>query len=148
MAKSETGYTAVSFLLEDSPRTLFPLTTNQILVQRGSDELLGFARKLAGGSGSFLPQKRVYANKDELHLRRTVKLDAVAEIYLYDLVYRNRVRFRKPNSKTRNHFGYRFANGRPVPPSTSYADFRNSVFEHHIMSESLSGKSFKDYIAF
>ncbi len=139
MAKNETGYTAVSFLLEDSPRTLFPLTTNQILVQRGSDELLDFARKLAGGSGSFLPQKRVYANKDELHLRRTVKLDAVAEIYLYDLVYRNRGRFRKPNSKTRNHFGYRFTNGRPMSPSASYADFRKSVFEHHIMSESLSG---------
>jgi hypothetical protein len=136
MAKKEAAaYTATDFFLEDFSRTLFPLTTNRIIVERGSAELLDYSRKLTEGDGSFLPQRRVYANKDELHLRRTVKLDPVAEFYLYDLVFRNRGRFRKPHSNLRSHFGYRFANGRPLPPSKSYSDFRKSVFDHHIMSE-------------
>ena len=124
---------------------MFPLTTNQILVRRGSSELLQFAQKVADGPGSFLPQRRVYANKDELHLRRTVKLDAVAELYLYDLVFRNRNRFRKPHSKLRGHFGYRFINGRPMSPSASYAEFRENVFDHHIMSEEFISCDISDY---
>jgi hypothetical protein len=119
MAKNEKTYSLVNFFLEDYPRTLFPLTTNRILVETGSDELLEAARKIIGGEGNFLPQHRVYANKDQLHLRRTVKLDPVAEFYIYDLVFRNRNRFRRPHSELRCHFGYRFSGGRPISPSKS-----------------------------
>jgi hypothetical protein len=131
LAKAAKGgkqlYSAKDFFLEDFPRTLFPLTTNKILVERGADELLAFAEGLVGGSGHFLPQRRVYANKDEIHLRRTVKLDVVAEFYLYHLVHKNRHKFRKPYREERRHFGYRFELGRPISPSKSYADFKSAV---------------------
>jgi hypothetical protein len=79
MARREAAYSLTEFFLEDYPRTLFPLTTNRILIQSGAAELLEAGRKIAAGEGNFLPQHRVYSNKDQLHLRRTVKLDPVAE---------------------------------------------------------------------
>ncbi|RWM13737.1 MAG: hypothetical protein EOR73_28165 [Mesorhizobium sp.] len=132
---SPPNYTARDFYLEDLPRTLFPLTTNKVLVEQGADELVQYAEGLAAGSGSFLPQRRVYANKDELHLRRTVKLDAVAEFYLYHLIHKNRGRFRKPFGAGRTHFGYRFEDGRPLSPSRSYSDFKRAVWKANIFSE-------------
>jgi hypothetical protein len=120
-------YTAVDFFLEDLPRTLFPLTTNKVLVEQGHEELLEFAENLIAGTGTFLPQRRVYANKDRLHLRRTVKLDAVAEFYFYHIIHKSRQKFRKPHRPDRQHFGYRFEQGRPLSPSKSYADFKSAV---------------------
>ena len=64
-------YSAKEFFLEDFSRTLFPLTTNRVLVEQGTEELLDYAKTILAGDGSFLPQRRVYANKDKLHLRRT-----------------------------------------------------------------------------
>ena len=87
-------YSVKQFYLDDLMRTLFPLTTNKVLVSAGHDELLAFAQSLIADKRSFLPQRRVYASKDQLHLRRTVKLDPVAELYLYDLIFRNRKLFR------------------------------------------------------
>lgn len=128
-------YHARDFYLEDLPRTLFPLTTNRVLVETGADELLAYAEAIASGAGSFLPQRRVHANKDALHLRRTVKLDAVAEFYLYHLVFKNRTRFRKPHTRSRQHFGYRFEKGRPISPSRSYSDFKSAVWDGTFESE-------------
>jgi hypothetical protein len=120
----QAAYSSRQFYLDDLPSTLFPLTTNKFLVEYGADKLLEYAEGIASGSGSFLPQRRVFANKDEIHLRRTVKLDPVAEIYLYDIVYRNRSKFRKPYNELRKHFGYRFNNGKPMAASASYAEFK------------------------
>lgn len=131
----EKRYTAVDFFLEDLPRTLFPLTTNRVLVEQGHEELLAFAENLIGGNGTFLPQRRVYANKDPLHLRRTVKMDPVAEFYFYHIIHKNRQKFRKPHRVERQHFGYRFENGRPLSPSKSYADFKAAVAEGIFQSE-------------
>ncbi len=131
--KKEATYSAREFFLEDLPRTLFPLTTNKILVEKGANELVAFAEGLIADDGSFLPQRRVYANKDDIHLRRTVKLDAVAEFYLYHLVFKNRSKFRKPHSAKRKHFGYRFDNGRPVAPSRSYSEFKSAVWENNFL---------------
>jgi len=133
--KSRPVYTARDFYLEDLPRTLFPLSTNKVLIERGADELLQYAQQILGGAGSFLPQRRVYANKDELHLRRTVKLDPVAEFYLYHLVHKNRARFRKPFHEDRAHFGYRFDGGRPLSPSRSYSEFKQAIWGAHFRSE-------------
>ncbi|WP_343712531.1 antiviral reverse transcriptase Drt5 [Inquilinus sp.] len=129
------SFTAKDFFLEDLPRTLFPLTTNKFLVEQGSEELLQFAERLIADNRSFLPQRRVHANKDAIHLRRTVKLDPVAEFYLYHLVYKNRMKFRRPRGDDRVHFGYRFEDGRPVSPSLSYSEFRYAVAEANIYSE-------------
>ena len=129
MSTRRSPYSAKDFFLEDLPRTLFPLNTNRVLVEKGATEIIVFAEKLMDGGGSFLPQRRVHAKKDALHLRRTVKLDAVAEFYLYHFVYKHRNRFRKPHRKSRQHFGYRFENGRPIAPSKSYADFKAAIWD-------------------
>lgn len=131
MAKSairKPVYTAREFFLEDLPRTLFPLSTNKFLVEFGAVELLQCAEQIVGGSGSFLPQRRVHANKDARHLRRTLKLDPLAEFYFYHLVFKNRNKFRKPHRSDRKHFGYCFEDGRPIPPSRSYAEFKEAVW--------------------
>lgn len=125
--QNQKTYSAADFFLEDLPRTLFPLTTNKVLVERGHEQLLAFADNLIAGGGHFLPQRRVYANKDRLHLRRTVKLDAVAEFYFYHIIYKNRQKFRKSHRPERRHFGYRFEQARPLSPSKSYAHFKTEV---------------------
>ncbi len=140
MAKAQTTYTAKDFFLEDVPRTLFPLTTNRVLVEHGADKLLSFAENLLAGAGSFLSQQRVYANKDAMHLRRTVKLDAVAEYYLYHIIFKNRTKFRKPHNPKRAHYGYRFEQGRPVSPSKSYAEFKGEIW--------LGTFNFEEFIGF
>ena len=146
MAKStQKPYSAVDFFLEDLPRTLFPLTTNKVLVEQGSDELLAFGEKLSAGAGTFLPQRRVYANKDKLHLRRTVKLDPVAEFYFYHIIHKNRQKFRKPYRLNRQHFGYRFEQGRPVSPSKSYADFKAAVAESIFQTEEFTSFDIASY---
>ncbi|MDI4233657.1 reverse transcriptase domain-containing protein [Bradyrhizobium sp. Arg237L] len=128
-------YSAREFFLDDLPRTLFPLATNKILVEKGATELVAYAEGLIRNGNPFLPQRRVHANKDALHLRRTVKLDAVAEYYLYHLIHKYRSKFRKPHRKTRQHFGYRFEGGRPVSPSKSYADFKAAIWDGTFRTE-------------
>jgi Reverse transcriptase (RNA-dependent DNA polymerase) len=81
-------------------------------------------------SFSFLPQQRVYAAKHGPNLRRTVKLDPVAEYYIYDVVYCHRARFRKPHQESRTHFGYRFQNGAFLNPSSSYKGFRTAISKY------------------
>lgn len=76
---------------------------------------------------SFLAQARCYSSKQGFHLRRTVKLDPVAELFIYDLIYRNRLLFRRDFRNTRRSFGYRFENGEPLSPTKSYAAFKAAV---------------------
>lgn len=94
-----------------------PLNTNKVLVERGAEQTSAFVAALANSTErSFLPQRRVHANKDKFHLRRAIKLDVVAEYYLYELVHRSRDRFRRPHAPDRRrHFGYRFKDGLPDP---------------------------------
>lgn len=132
------SYSAKQFYLDDQASTLFPLQTNKILVERGFDDILVFAQNIIDNDLSFLPQRRVYANKDRVHLRRTVKLDPVAEVYLYDVIFRNRTKFRKPFNEDKRHFGYRFSKGEPIAASASYANFKKFasratfLYEEHI----------------
>jgi hypothetical protein len=76
---------------------------------------------------SFLAQARCYSSKQGFHLRRTVKLDPVAELFIYDLVYRNRLLFRKDFASNRRCFGYRFENGVPLSLTKSYSAFKAAV---------------------
>jgi len=64
------------------------------------------------------------------HLRRTFKLDPVAEVFLYDLVYRNRAIFRKSFSKKRECFGYRFVKGEPIDATSAYRGFKGAYSDH------------------
>jgi hypothetical protein len=119
------------FFATDYPRTLFPLSTNEIVVEHAAKELEEhiYQRVLNDGekSHAFLAQQRVYASKPNYHLRRTVKLDPVAEYFIYDLAYRNRSIFRKSTSENRRSFGYRFSGGEPVTGADAYADFKKAL---------------------
>lgn len=126
--KAAPTYTLKQFYLEDHPRTLFPLDTNRILIERGAEKISEFIEKMFDDGRHFLPQRTVHANKDRYHLRRTAKLDPVAEYYIYDLVFRNRSRFRKPHNLNKKHFGYRFEGGKPLHSSSSYRDFKQTVW--------------------
>ncbi|TPI19779.1 antiviral reverse transcriptase Drt5 [Mesorhizobium sp. B4-1-1] len=121
------------FFLEDFPKTLFPLSTNRVLVELGEAEIRSYIRKCLDEKElaySFAPQKRVFVSKPQGYLRRTVKLDVVAEYYLYDVVYRNRALFRKPHAKHRTHYGYRFENGVPIAATQAYKGFKGGLADY------------------
>ena len=121
----------IEFFARDFPRTLFPLDTNRVLIESSATALAdhiyaGITHK-KNSDESFLQQVRVYAAKPGFHLRRTAKLDPIAEFFLYDLAYRNRTSFRKSPRKSRENFGYRFVKGGPISPATSYRQFKAKV---------------------
>jgi hypothetical protein len=124
----------LAFYLDDFPRTLFPLKTNLELIKRGEAEIKEYVAKCLDTSNlsySFLPQLRVYATKPRLHLRRTVKLDPVAEYYIYDVIYRNKSLFRKPHSPGRTHYGYRFESGTPITSTAAYTAFKTALADYN-----------------
>lgn len=126
------NYTTVHYLLEDYPKTLFPLSSTKILVENNAKEILEdyVYQKVLNHSEvehSFLAQVRCYSSKHGLHLRRTVKLDPVSELFIYDLIYRSRASFRKDFNPNRRSFGYRFQNGQPISSTKSYADFKTAI---------------------
>ena len=126
------AYTPVEYLLDDQPRTLFPLKLTEILVEHSARALYGEIeriRKTDGRDGStgFLTQISCHAAKRGLHLRRTIKVDPVAELFIYDLVHNERVTFRRSRGAERRRFGYVFKRGRPVPATTSYGEFRDAA---------------------
>lgn len=128
-AQSKTVESARDLFLWDYDSTLFPLALNRLMVDRYADEMDEFIQETvlpAGGTG-FLPQQRVFASKSGWHLRRTVKLDPVAEFFWYGLIYKNRARFRKPLGLDRNVFGFRIVRGEPLPTVRSYANFKASI---------------------
>jgi len=81
------------------------------------------------GSDNFLSQHKVYATKPRGHLRRTVKLDPIAEYFIYDVVYRNKSIFRPQVSETRRSFGYRFKEGAQIPVHSAYAEYKAHLCE-------------------
>jgi hypothetical protein len=140
-----TGYSPEQFFLEDYGRTLFPLSSNRLLVQHGHAALRGHIDDILAGNHNFLPQRRVYAAKDPVHVRRTVKLDPVAEFFIYDLIYRNRTLFRKSFSSDKVHYGYRFDVGRPVSASESYKLFKSQLWINSVLYENYIGFDLASY---
>lgn len=122
-----TNHTKVKdFYLWDYDGTLFPMDTCKVLVENSSDSISEYISKIANpkeDGHAFLPQETVYASKAGHHLRRTMKLDPVAEYYLYEMSYKNRKIFRKSNNPSRENFGYRFVDGNPIPINESYKEF-------------------------
>ncbi|PBB84545.1 hypothetical protein CK216_23235 [Mesorhizobium sp. WSM3876] len=121
---------ARAFFFEDFPRTLFPLETNRVLIEHGEAEVRSYIAKCLDENEQaygFAPQKRVFISKPHGYLRRTVKLDVVAEFYLYDIVFRNRSKFRKPHVSYRSHYGYRFENGSPIAATQAYRAFKGGL---------------------
>lgn len=123
----------LQYFLADYPRTLFPLATTRILIENHADAILKHIyEKILNKSEqeySFVSQLPCYASKTGFHLRRTVKLDPVAELFIYDLVYRNRKSFRSDFRENRKSFGYRFQGQQPVAQTKSYAEFKSCIGE-------------------
>ena len=125
-----TTFAPPQYLLEDQPRTLFPLRLTEILVRRSSDALYAeIARilKTDDANTGFLTQIVCHAAKRGLHSRRTLKLDPLAELFIYDLAHRERATFRPSPTSDRQRFGYVFYKGRPIPATTSYGEFREEA---------------------
>lgn len=132
--------TTEGYFAADFNRTLFPLDTTRILVAQFSDrikeELYGRILPETGDTHSFRPQQRCYAAKHDLFLRRTFKLDPLAEYFLYDVIYRNRHSFRHDHRRnSRQSFGYRFVNGRAASPSKAYGDFKLAIWHARLNHE-------------
>jgi Reverse transcriptase (RNA-dependent DNA polymerase) len=123
--------TTVDYFLGDYRHTLFPLTTSYFLVEHHVEDLKGYIYKKIldpkSADAHFLPQQRCYAAKRSYYLRRTVKLDSVAEFFIYDVVFRNRKSFRKDHRGNRQSFGYRFRSGQPESPSEAYGTFKKAI---------------------
>lgn len=123
------------FIKADFAGTLFPLKTNLLVAERHEREVSEYIyqkildEKLT--ADNFLSQQRVHATKPRSHLRRTVKLDPVAEYFLYDVTYRNRAIFRPEVSNPRRSFGYRFMGGGHISVHNAYKAYKLCLTEHN-----------------
>jgi hypothetical protein len=123
----------IAYYVTDFPRTLFPLNTNKVLIENAAADIGSYIyEKITHAKESdyqFLPQVRAYAAKPDFHLRRTLKLDPIAEFFFYDITYRHRTALRNRSIKNRKSFGYQFKNGRMISAALSYQEFRKSVHD-------------------
>jgi len=132
----------IEFIKKDFGSTLYPLKTNLIMAEVNGEEIQSYiANKILSDQhegDNFLSQHKVYATKPRGHLRRTVKLDPVAEYFIYDVVYRNRSIFRPQVSDSRRSFGYRFLGGSQISVHSAYAEYKmhlsecSGQFDHNI----------------
>lgn len=122
---------AANFFKADFGSTLFPLKANLFMTDVHANEISEYIYQKILNDGSpadnFLSQQRVYATKPRGHLRRTAKLDPVAEYFIYDIVYRNRAIFRPEVSSSRRSFGYRFKDGAHIPVHVAYNEYKNAI---------------------
>jgi hypothetical protein len=129
-APQATPYGAQQFLLDDHAGTLFPMHTSYVLASSAFADLSNALSELLlrpGSDHAFQVQLPCYAAKHGFHLRRTMKLDPLAEHFVYDFVYRNRAKWRSDHLPARRSFGYRFNQGRPISIGSAYSDFRGAV---------------------
>ena len=119
------------FMKEDFKSSLHPLKTNLIMAEYHGVEISKYIYEniLSDdfSNDNFLPQQTVYATKPKGHLRRTVKLDPVAEYFIYDLVLRNKTIFRPQISNTRRSFGYRMIGDTVIPVHEAYAEYKSHL---------------------
>lgn len=123
----------IKFIENDFKSTLFPLKTNLIIAQNHGKEISEYIyQKILNDQyigDRFLSQQKVYATKPKGHLRRTVKLDPVAEYFIYDLILRNKSIFRPQVSDNRRSFGYRIKDGSSIPVHIAYSAYKVHLSE-------------------
>ncbi|MGR5145565.1 antiviral reverse transcriptase Drt5 [Photobacterium alginatilyticum] len=114
----------------DFEGTLFPMETCRVIIENAYDELVEYIKKIANPDDKaycFLPQQVVYASKSKQHLRRTKKLDPVAEFYIYEMAYEHRNIFNRPQQSNRESLGYRFKEGKAIPINESFIEFNKRI---------------------
>ncbi len=128
---NQRSFSVEEYLLGDYLHTLFPLGTTSLLVDRCSNAIKDYLYNRLLATNPTVPgfpaQQRCYAAKKGYNLRRTVKLDPVAEFFVYDVVFRNRKSFRPDHRQSRKSYGYRFSGGKPTPVTESYRQFKAAV---------------------
>lgn len=120
----------IEFYESDWQGALFPLESTRILLRNGQNAFgeLIYEQVLAQEDPpNFQQQVRAYADKSGGHLRRTMKLDPVAEVFLYDLVYRNRTSLPRDAIAGRRAFGFRFRERNVISSGAAYRHFRSAV---------------------
>ena len=101
------------------------------MVENFSPEMLRYIdSECLAADKSFQNQHRVFATKRGWFLRPTVKLDPVAEFFLYDLVYENRALFKTRSRPTRTVLGYRIEGGARISGRASYREYKEAVKNH------------------
>lgn len=121
----------LEFYNSDYEGTLFPMETCKIIIENAYDELTEYLAKIAEHNSTecFLPQQVVYASKAKQHLRRTKKLDPVAEFYMYHMAYKHRKIFNRSQINGRHSYGYKFKDGKSVPINESFIEFNEKLDE-------------------
>jgi hypothetical protein len=120
----------LEFYNSDFEGTLFPMATCQFIIENAYDELDIYLKKVANPQERaycFLPQQVVYASKAKQHLRRTKKLDPIAEFYMYQMAYENRTIFNRSQKEERLSFGYKFKDGKVVAINESFLEFNKQL---------------------
>ncbi|MCD9493373.1 antiviral reverse transcriptase Drt5 [Photobacterium carnosum] len=129
MVKSKKA--VLEFYNSDFDGTLFPMETCRIIINHAYDDLVTYIEKIVDDRCQeycFLSQQVVYTSKPKQHLRRTKKLDPVAEFYLYHTCYKHRAIFnRSSKNNNRLSFGYAFSNGSAIPINDSFVEFNNEI---------------------
>jgi hypothetical protein len=137
LAVAEGFKNSTHLYLWDYDSTLFPLGMNRLMVERFSTKLRDFVQtEILSNDGGFQSQHRVFATKRGWFLRPTVKLDPVAEFFIYDFAYRNRALFRDAPAPNRRVYGFRIVNGEPISILRSYIEFKRAVALHRAKYQS------------
>ncbi len=116
------------FILDDLKRTLFPLNLSEYIAKYGQSHLSDSIEKIRSDEENFNPQIRVYSDKPNRAVRITLKLDPVAEWYIYDIAYQYRKKFRLLKNNNKSTYGYIFRQGKPVPGRESYKKFKENYY--------------------
>ncbi|MGB3464689.1 MAG: antiviral reverse transcriptase Drt5 [Cyclobacteriaceae bacterium] len=116
------------FILGDLKRTLFPLKLSEYMAKYAQAQLSEFINKIHSGKENFNSQIRVYSDKPNRAVRRSLKLDPVAEWYIYHIAYEYKQQFRELKNHHKNTYGYIFRDGKPVPGRESYKEFKENYY--------------------
>jgi hypothetical protein len=124
------------FIERDHLKTLFPLNSVKLIAKYCLKNVLNFIneeilkQKPDESQSHFFMQSLVYALKDKNHVRQTFLLDPIAQIFLYDFVYRNREHFKQTEKKIdRINFGYSFVDDSYNSPSEEYKNFTEMKYK-------------------
>lgn len=123
----------VDFYNDDFNKTFYPLDTSRVLINNFSEQINTYVKEKVLSStdenSAFLPQTRVYIPKYDLNLRRTVKLDPIAEFFIYNVIFENRLKFNNFEEGNRVTFGYKFFDNKFASSNSAYKAFKAKINE-------------------
>lgn len=74
-----------------------------------------------------------------------LNLILLLNIFIYDIIYRNRNLFKKPFGDNKKHYGYRFKDGIPSIPSEEFSTFKADVWLASITMNFFIGFDISNY---